>query len=68
LSCRPDWADDIVRIASERRVDKPCAVVGIDIAAGEDHFDEVLHFVYSVANELILKIRSSLINIPPNTE
>lgn len=40
LSFRPDWSDDVVRIAHERRDDTPCAVVGIDIAAGEDHFDK----------------------------
>lgn len=39
ISWRPDWADDVVRIAKERRNDEPCAVVGIDIAAGEEHFD-----------------------------
>jgi adenosine deaminase len=39
ITWRPDWADDVVRLAFERRVDTPCAVVGIDIAAGEEHFD-----------------------------
>jgi len=46
LSWRPDWASDIVRISHERREDTPCAIVGIDIAAGEEHFDKlnnVLH-------------------------
>eukprot|EP00586_Coscinodiscus_wailesii_P006422 CAMPEP_0172489962 /NCGR_PEP_ID=MMETSP1066-20121228/20261_1 /TAXON_ID=671091 /ORGANISM="Coscinodiscus wailesii, Strain CCMP2513" /LENGTH=421 /DNA_ID=CAMNT_0013258201 /DNA_START=24 /DNA_END=1289 /DNA_ORIENTATION=- len=41
LSWRPDWADDVVTLAHERRRDGPCRVVGIDIAAGEQHFDNV---------------------------
>jgi len=40
ITWRPDWADDVVRLAHERRNDMPCAVVGVDIAAGEDHFDK----------------------------
>jgi adenosine deaminase len=36
---RPDWADDVVELASARRDDFPCAVVAVDIAAGEEHFD-----------------------------
>lgn len=39
ITWRPDWADDVVEIASARRNDYPCAVVGVDIAAGEEHFD-----------------------------
>ena len=41
ITWRPDWADDVVRLAHERRKDVPCAVVGVDIAAGEEHFDKV---------------------------
>lgn len=40
ITWRPDWAEDVVRIANERKDDYPCSVVGIDIAAGEEHFDE----------------------------
>lgn len=36
---RPDWAADVVRLAHKWRED----VVGIDIAAGEDHFDAEAH-------------------------
>lgn len=39
ITWRPDWADDVVEICIERRHQTPCAVVGIDIAAGEEHFD-----------------------------
>lgn len=39
ITWRPDWADEVVQIASARRNDYPCAVVGVDIAAGEEHFD-----------------------------
>ena len=41
LAWRPEWAEDIVTLAHERRNNFPCAVVGIDIAAGEEHFDQV---------------------------
>eukprot|EP00550_Attheya_septentrionalis_P001311 CAMPEP_0198286772 /NCGR_PEP_ID=MMETSP1449-20131203/5754_1 /TAXON_ID=420275 /ORGANISM="Attheya septentrionalis, Strain CCMP2084" /LENGTH=467 /DNA_ID=CAMNT_0043984569 /DNA_START=166 /DNA_END=1569 /DNA_ORIENTATION=- len=40
IAWRPDWADDVIRIAQERRNDAPCAIVGVDIAAGEEHFDK----------------------------
>ena len=35
----PDWANDIVQLADQHRSAFPCAVVGIDIAAGEAHFE-----------------------------
>ena len=41
IAWRPDWADDVIRIAHDRRNDTPCAIVGVDIAAGEEHFDKV---------------------------
>lgn len=62
LSMKPEWSNDIVRIASQRCKDKPCAVVGIDIAAGEDHFDNInrntnLHVeAFKKAKELDLAI------------
>jgi adenosine deaminase len=34
----PQWSSDVVDMAIEFRQDFPCAVVGIDVAAGEDHF------------------------------
>jgi adenosine deaminase len=40
INFRPDWSQDIVKMAHQLRKDVPCAVVGIDIAAGEDHFAE----------------------------
>lgn len=39
ITWRPDWAKDVVDLANQHRSDYPCAVVGVDIAAGEDHFD-----------------------------
>jgi len=39
ITWRPDFAEDVVDICIERRNDAPCAIVGIDIAAGEEHFD-----------------------------
>ena len=41
IAWRPDWAREIVDLAHERKNNTPCAVVGIDIAAGEEHFDKV---------------------------
>jgi adenosine deaminase len=41
IAWRPDFANDVVNLANERRNNFPCAVVGIDIAAGEEHFDKV---------------------------
>lgn len=38
INFHPEWAADIVNMAQEFRLDFPCAVVGVDIAAGEDHF------------------------------
>jgi adenosine deaminase len=38
INFSPDWSQDIVHMADKFRSDFPCAVVGIDIAAGEDHF------------------------------
>jgi adenosine deaminase len=38
INFHPEWAAEVVRLADEFRSDFPCAVVGVDIAAGEDHF------------------------------
>lgn len=40
IAWRPEWAKEVVDLAHDRKDDYPCAVVGVDIAAGEDHFDE----------------------------
>ncbi|GKY95171.1 hypothetical protein MPSEU_000480600 [Mayamaea pseudoterrestris] len=40
LTWRPDWAMPTLDMALEHRKDEICPVVGIDIAAGEEHFDE----------------------------
>jgi len=40
IAWRPDWAREIVDLAHERKNNTPCAIVGIDIAAGEEHFDK----------------------------
>lgn len=39
ITWRPDFAEDVVDICIERRNDAPCGIVGIDIAAGEEHFE-----------------------------
>lgn len=40
IAWRPDWADEVIQLAHDRRNDAPCAIVGVDIAAGEEHFDK----------------------------
>ena len=41
INWRPDWAWDVLELAKEfRTTGQPCGVVGIDIAAGEGHFDQ----------------------------
>jgi adenosine deaminase len=41
ITWRPDWAWPSLELAHRHRSSHPCAVVGIDIAAGEEHFDPV---------------------------
>jgi len=41
IAWRPDWAKEVIELAHDRREDSPCAVVGVDVAAGEEHFDKV---------------------------
>lgn len=38
INFQPDWSADVIDMANEFRHDFPCAVVGIDVAAGESHF------------------------------
>jgi adenosine deaminase len=38
INFRPDWSDEVVEMANSFRNDFPCAVVGVDIASGENHF------------------------------
>mmetsp|Transcript_10626 Transcript_10626/g.13454 ORF Transcript_10626/g.13454 Transcript_10626/m.13454 type:complete len:442 (-) Transcript_10626:218-1543(-) len=40
IAWRPDWADDVINLAYKQQNNFPCAVVGVDIAAGEEHFDK----------------------------
>jgi adenosine deaminase len=40
LAFRPDWADDVVRLAELHKDNFPCAVVGIDVAGGEEWFSK----------------------------
>eukprot|EP00536_Pseudo-nitzschia_multiseries_P001668 jgi/Psemu1/294511/fgenesh1_pm.21_\ len=38
IDFQPEWSADVLDMAHEFRQDFPCAVVGIDVAAGETHF------------------------------
>jgi adenosine deaminase len=40
IDFKPEWSSRCVELADERRTDFPCAVVGIDCAAGEMHLQE----------------------------
>ena len=40
IAWRPEWAMSTLDLAKKYRNDFPCAAVGVDIAAGEEHFDE----------------------------
>jgi adenosine deaminase len=40
IAWRPDWALSTIEMAAQHQSDFPCATVGVDIAAGEEHFDE----------------------------
>lgn len=43
ITWRPDWAMPSLELAQKHREDYPCATLGIDIAAGEEHFDRDQH-------------------------
>lgn len=43
ITWRPDWAMSTLDMVKKYRFDYPCATVGIDVAAGEEHFDEARH-------------------------
>ena len=52
ITWRPDWADEVIELANKRRNNYPCAVVAVDIAAGEEHFDKVRR-IYSNNSEIL---------------
>jgi len=68
IAWRPDWAEAVIQLAHERRSTtdsaQQCAIVGVDIAAGEEHFDVEnfphLHYphksAFQLAQELDLNI------------
>ena len=56
IAWRPDWAFEVIDLADERRNSSPCAVVGVDIAAGEEHFDKV-----GIGCEFVISIESFFI-------
>lgn len=43
ITWRPDWAPSVLEIAQEYFHDFPCGVIGVDVAAGEEHFDKKKH-------------------------
>jgi adenosine deaminase len=40
ITWRPEWAMPTLELAKKHERDFPCATVGVDIAAGEEHFDK----------------------------
>ncbi len=56
IAWRPEWAKEVIDLAHDRRNDFPCAIVGVDIAAGEDHFNEVsVRHIFFVKDSMILQ-------------
>jgi adenosine deaminase len=43
IAWRPEWAWSVLELAKSHQNNFPCATVGIDIAAGEEHFDSQTH-------------------------
>ena len=39
INFNPEWSTEILQMAKKFQNDSPCAVVGIDVASGEDHFN-----------------------------
>ena len=58
ITWRPDWAPKTLDLVLKHRHDFPCATVGIDIAAGEEHFDQE-HFpdLYQSHYDMIQKAK-----------
>jgi adenosine deaminase len=59
INWRPDWAPKTLDLVIQHQHDFPCATVGIDIAAGEEHFDYE-HFpdLYQIHYDMIQKAKS----------
>lgn len=64
IAWRPDWAMETVDIANERKNDYPCAIVGVDIAAGEEHFNAIeFPEIHTVHHKMIQKAKQLKLNI-----
>jgi adenosine deaminase len=64
LTWRPDWAMPTLEMALKHRDDAVCPVVGIDIAAGEEHFDEEGYpHLYQPHYEMIQRAKNEKISI-----
>jgi adenosine deaminase len=56
IAWKPHWAMSTLEMATRHQEDFPCAAVGVDIAAGEEHFDQknfpgLYHSHYAMAQE-----------------
>lgn len=59
ITWRPDWAPKTLDFVIKHQHDFPCATVGIDIAAGEEHFDgEQFPELYQSHYDMIQKAKS----------
>eukprot|EP00553_Chaetoceros_curvisetus_P001580 CAMPEP_0204628330 /NCGR_PEP_ID=MMETSP0717-20131115/15552_1 /ASSEMBLY_ACC=CAM_ASM_000666 /TAXON_ID=230516 /ORGANISM="Chaetoceros curvisetus" /LENGTH=425 /DNA_ID=CAMNT_0051644881 /DNA_START=22 /DNA_END=1295 /DNA_ORIENTATION=- len=64
IAWRPEWAKEVIELAHDRRNDFPCAIVGVDIAAGEDHFnEEELPHLYTPHYEAFQRAQELKLNI-----
>lgn len=60
---QPEWSETVVDIAYENNAEWPCAVVGVDVAAGEDYFKERHEVAKKLHFEAILKAQRLGLNI-----
>jgi adenosine deaminase len=64
ITWRPDWAESTILLASSRKNDYPCAVVGVDIAAGEEHFNKDMYPQFHVPHlEAMRKAQNLNLNV-----
>lgn len=58
LTWRPDWAMPTLEMVKKHRYEYPCATVGVDVAAGEEHFDGENHkYLYEPHHEMIMRAK-----------
>jgi adenosine deaminase len=58
ITWRPDWAMSTLDLVQKHQHDYPCATVGVDVAAGEEHYDkEKFPHLYTSHYEMIQRAK-----------